>query len=338
MAPLKCLISYAYYQKYGPQRFRELFVEPPNVMLDSGGFSALTLGLDITVDGYASWLRDWAPVADCYANLDVIGDAEGTWRNQQQLEAMGFAPVPVFHVNEDWKWLHHYLDKGYGYIALGGMVPHAIRPRNLMPWILRAFQIAGDRAVFHGFGATSWEIISSFPWYSVDSSSWGSGFRYGALAIFDERLGHFARFSIGERDKVYQYAEQIRRYGVDPKVFVDRALYHRRYAARVAGATYQDAEAYLRRRFGPIARPNGGDGLNLRLVAGSSGQPGQKHNALVDASGLHLQLVDSNAQNLQAVGLHVRLADTVALNLTLAESAVAVGAQTKRLQRKAAKG
>src|SRR5262252_3555390 len=91
----------------------------PEVMADSGAFSAMTQGVPIDLDDYARWLLRYRHLFRVYVNLDVIRNAAATWENQLRLqEQYGLEPLPVFHVAEDWHWFDRYLAR-FPYIGLG---------------------------------------------------------------------------------------------------------------------------------------------------------------------------------------------------------------------------
>lgn len=186
---LRVLLSYHYYRDTDLfELFGKYFAKPwPDVFLDSGAFSAKTQGAEIDIGAYAEWLKHHESLATVYANLDVIGNAEGTARNQRGLERLGLRPLPVFHTGEPWITLED-LCAEYQYIALGGMV--GVRDKKaLKAWIAKCFSIAGDRAVFHGFGLTAWGLMKAFRWYSVDSTTWAVGAKYYNTLTFDPLNG-----------------------------------------------------------------------------------------------------------------------------------------------------
>jgi len=234
--------------------------------IDSGAFNAFSIGAQVDISDYMRWLRENQSVIDLYANLDVIGSSEKTLENQRRLEDAGFLPIPVFHVGEDWSYLEYYIEN-YGYVALGGMVPYLRFPKKLMPWLIRCFKMAKGRTVFHGFGATSWKIIRDLPWYSVDSSSWGSGFRYGRVSVFDPNRSRFTAFSLRDEKTIGKAAGLIRYYGLEPKDFLLRDRYHRHKVYLAASLSYMKAEEFLRNRWG--VEYNGDKGLKIFLVSGS---------------------------------------------------------------------
>ena len=270
---LRILLSYWYYKDANlDELFKKYFTEPyPDVFADSGGFSAMTQGVSIKVEEYAAWVKRYKHLFNTYANLDDIASAENTLNNQHALEDMGLEPIPVFHVNEDWEVLEQYIEK-YPYIALGGMVPYMRYTKRIMPWIIKAFKLAGDKSVFHGFGATSWEVIKSLPWYSVDSSSWGAGFRYGQVPLFDSSKGRFFTAQLGNRASCGRYAYLIRDMGFDPADFWDRSRNDRSKICAISALSYIKAEQWLRNRWGEIyipKRKHVSAGLNLHIVDGS---------------------------------------------------------------------
>jgi len=254
--PLRILLSYHYYRNVDlnnalARHFADLHLD---IFADSGAFSAMTQGAKISLEGYATWIKKWKHLISCYANLDVIMDAETTWENQQRLEDMGLQPIPVFHVLEDWKWLEHYVER-YSYIALGvaGMQQ---RKDAVMAWLARCFAIAGDRAVFHGFALTSWQVMKAFPWYSVDSSSWGRGFRYGEVPVFCKREGRFLRLKLGDLTTWIRHAGLVQSLGFNPADFGYRKNNSREKVCAISALSYILAERWLRKHHGEIEIPN----------------------------------------------------------------------------------
>lgn len=158
-----------------------------NLFLDSGAFSAWSQDKEIDITDYIDFIKDNEEFIEIYANLDVIGDAGGTWKNQMTMQKAGLNPVPVFHYGEDEKWLQRYLRKGYEYIALGGMVPISNEPLKM--WLDRIFKryLCDDEGMptikVHGFGLTSVELMLRYPWWSVDSTSWVITGRMGSVYV-----------------------------------------------------------------------------------------------------------------------------------------------------------
>lgn len=160
------------------------------VFLDSGAFSAFTLGVDISIEEYCAYIirnkdiirkEDGVMMASV---LDGIGDPLQTWRNQLEMEQRGAKPLPCFHAGEDEKYLEWYV-KNYEYITLGGMV--GTSTKQLCVWLDRIFNnylIDGSgnpRIKVHGFGITAVPVMERYPWYSCDSSSWIQSAAFGAI-------------------------------------------------------------------------------------------------------------------------------------------------------------
>ncbi len=266
------LMSFHYFRKQNMEKvMRESFGEPPYPPLfaDSGAYSAWSLGQPIKVEEYADWLDQWGHLFNVVSNLDVKGDVAAGLRNQAYLERRGHRVCPVFHGGEPWSVLEDFCQH-YPYILLGGLAGASVTngDKRVLAWLTRCFQIAGKRSVFHGFGMTNWQNLKLFPWYSVDSSSWGQGFRFGAVPLFLPDRGAWTKLSIGDHQGVHQHAALIRRYGVDPERISDRKLYHHHYAAMLAGASYGAAELWLRKRHGEqhCPDPRFPVGLNLYLA------------------------------------------------------------------------
>lgn len=267
--PFRILISYHYFKNVDMDAMmRKHFVEPyPEVFLDSGAWSAFTCGVPISMPDYQAFIRRFDHWFSVYSNLDDMKCPETTYRNHQVMKDAGLSPLPAFHTGEDFRHLERYLDEGYNYIGVGGMVPYLKTPKKVVPWLLKAFRLAGDRAVFHGFGATCWEIASSLPWYSVDSSSWTAGIRFGGVSVFDPVVGKFHTIQLGDRPAWAKHARLVRSYDFDPEDFADRARNVREKILGLCAASYMESELWLRRRHGLVSIPGGeGRGVKVHLA------------------------------------------------------------------------
>jgi hypothetical protein len=172
------LESYHYVQK---QKFvDEMRLNQAKVFLDSGAFSAFTLGVKLSIDEYCAYIwNNWDIIRFedgimMASVLDGIGDAQLTYENQLAMEARGVRPLPCFHAGEDLRYLDWYV-RNYDYITLGGMVGSSTQA--LIVWLDRVWDRLLDGAgrpkiKVHGFGITSVELMERYEWYSCDSSSW----------------------------------------------------------------------------------------------------------------------------------------------------------------------
>lgn len=156
------------------------------LFLDSGAFSAWNQGVTIRVEDYISFVKKYRKSISLYAVLDVIGDAEGTWRNQKIMEDAGLCPLPCFHFGEPLKYLERYV-REYDYIAIGGLAKKGARP-EMFEFLDRCFDVICDdkgmpQTRVHGFAVTSLKAMRRYPWYSVDSTTWLLVSRMGSILV-----------------------------------------------------------------------------------------------------------------------------------------------------------
>lgn len=158
----------------------------PSVFLDSGAYSALSCGKPIRVEDYIEYVKEHKDCFEIYANLDDITSPEKTWENQRKMEAAGLTPLPVYHMNEPEKYLRMAME--YPYFATGGMAKSAAS--SLQHQLDTVFRIICPKSndyyptnKVHGFGTSKPSIIVSYPFYSVDSSSWVKYGLYGMVLI-----------------------------------------------------------------------------------------------------------------------------------------------------------
>lgn len=147
------------------------------------------------IDSYAAFIKKYSLAIHFYANLDVIGNPELTWRNQQYLEKEhGLKPVPVVHFGTEMKWLLFYLER-YDFIGLGGLVG-APQPASTK-WLDMCFDIICSTpnrlpcVKIHGFGVTGLSRLMRYPWYSVDSTSWARVAGLGQIYVPRKTKGEF---------------------------------------------------------------------------------------------------------------------------------------------------
>jgi hypothetical protein len=159
------------------------------VFLDSGAFSAHSLGVSIDINAYCDYIirnRDILRVEDgavMASVLDGIGDPLQTYRNQLYMEAMGAKPLPCFHFGEDPRYLEYYV-ANYDYITIGGLVRKTAQDQKV--WLDRIWPLMLDgsgrpKLKVHAFGMTAPWLMERYPWWSVDSSSWIQAAAFGSI-------------------------------------------------------------------------------------------------------------------------------------------------------------
>lgn len=179
------------YHYVGKQRYvDDMRNDGAKIFLDSGAFSAFTLGIDIDIFQYCEYIKrnlDIIRVEDgvvMASVLDGIGDPLQTYCNQLEMERLGAKPLPCFHAGEDERYLEWYV-ANYDYITLGGMVGSSTK--QLCIWLDRMWDryltdgAGRPKIKVHGFGITAIPIMERYPWHSCDSSSWIQSTSFGTI-------------------------------------------------------------------------------------------------------------------------------------------------------------
>ena len=172
------------------------------IFLDSGAFSMFTQGVEVDLKEYARYIYRNRDIIEIASNLDAIGKlgaskaeaeetAQHSYDNQKKLEGwlkpQGLTVQPVHHVRDPDHWLQRYIDEGYDYIFLGGMVPETTP--HLRAWLDHVWgnyltnKDGTPKVKVHGFGLTTTELMFRYPWYSVDSTSWVMTAMFGACYL-----------------------------------------------------------------------------------------------------------------------------------------------------------
>lgn len=160
------------------------------LVLDSGAYTKELTRRDI--EKYADLIIKLNDRCIWYANADCIGNQQKT--NENYTFLLSLLPTElhsrilwIYQQSADLKYLYEGLEK-HSRIGIGGLVPLLLSPdktraRNI---ILNLASIVLKSGKFsHWFGVTSYEIIRTLnaylPDYSVDSTTWLVGGRYGQL-------------------------------------------------------------------------------------------------------------------------------------------------------------
>jgi hypothetical protein len=202
------------------------------IMLDSGAYSAWFHGAPLDLTEYIDYCERFKHLFNSIVALDQIPGAnrkaaktyadieqaaKQSHENYHAMRRAGLDPIPVFHQGEDWKWLDLMIAEGISYIGISPY-PRLGQP-HILRWLDEVFTRITDQAgrpliKTHGFGATSWQMITRYPWYSIDSTTWALAAGYGTIILppFTQRAtktyAEFTpdyeqaplRFSISDRD------------------------------------------------------------------------------------------------------------------------------------------
>lgn len=158
--------------------------------LDSGAFSAMTMGETVDLGALADFYLQHAARFDTVANLDVIGDARTSEINLRALQARGVPALPVWHFTSSLAELHRVAAE-HERFAIGGVVPYAMRPKLREQVLDRAWEVIHHhwpRRV-HGFGVMGISALLRYAWHSVDGSSPVQATAFGKVLEFNPELG-----------------------------------------------------------------------------------------------------------------------------------------------------
>lgn len=132
------------------------------------------------LDEYITFIHKYKDQLMGYVNLDIIYDAERSYKNQQYMESNGLIPIPVFHHTEDYKWLRKMAEE-YDYIGIGG-VATGLGSHEFVTFADECFKIINEvhpGLKVHGFAVTAYNFMIRWPWFSCDSTSWVKHAAYG---------------------------------------------------------------------------------------------------------------------------------------------------------------
>lgn len=196
-----CLESYHYITE-NPDIINTVKKDNRKIFLDSGAFSMFTLGKQVDLRKYAEFIYRNRNTLDVISNLDAIGSkdaspeqaeetARKSYENLKQLEAwlkpQNIVVHPVHHVRDPDHWLEKYLEEGYDYIFIGGMVPEtSVYLDQRLDDLWKNYLQNPDktaRVKVHGFGLTTEKLMFKYPWFSVDSTSWVMTAMFGSVLM-----------------------------------------------------------------------------------------------------------------------------------------------------------
>lgn len=171
------LASFAYPKEYS--KYLESKFNP--IMLDSGAYSVHKGKVKIDIDAYIQFVRD--NQVEIAVNLDVLGDDKASFENWEYISKQ-VKVMPVYHFNDPIEHLHLYAEKT-DYVGLSAT--SAVAQNQMRLYLDKAFSIYPDHR-FHLFGCASIPILTTYPVYSADSTSWQNGTRMGWVI---SRYGNF---------------------------------------------------------------------------------------------------------------------------------------------------
>lgn len=153
-----------------------------HILLDSGAYSVSTGKAKINIDKYIDFLISFN--IKCGVNLDVIGDGQKSFDNWVYIQSKEVKVMPVYHFDTEITFLHKYAEST-NHIGLSARSRDA--QKTIKNYLDRILPIYPDYK-FHLFGCTSIPVLTQYPIYSADSTSWMNGTRMGWVIT---RYGNF---------------------------------------------------------------------------------------------------------------------------------------------------
>ncbi|MFW6016114.1 MAG: hypothetical protein ACOCRK_06720 [bacterium] len=168
--PNNLLISYYYWKRKFLNKFINKIGYKPNILLDSGAYSAEKKDKKLSVLNYIKYIKEHDDLINEYVSFDVIGDAELSYKFYKIMKYKNLNPIPVYHYKANEKYLKKYIKDGNKLIALGNTVPVGNK-KGVADWINYLYKKYD--VDFHLLGSSSKKIINNCPQLrSFDSSSY----------------------------------------------------------------------------------------------------------------------------------------------------------------------
>lgn len=204
------LVSFAFFGRDDIAAYRRK-MPCGRLMIDSGAFTAASIGQVIHLDEYAEFLTTWEGCWDHAVTLDVIGDPVQTRRNTRTLHQRGIRVMPVF-TRGDTAAEFDAMVKDSGYVCVGGGVgmPRDLVVRRLSALQRRAEELGGG---IHALGVGNLDGLRKIRPYSADASNVSSAFRFGTLVAYDGR--RLRVFPHMDRKRLRENLHHLRSQGLD---------------------------------------------------------------------------------------------------------------------------
>jgi len=169
---------------------RKRVTEYKDFILDSGAFTYLNgadgnINWDKYVENYAAFINKYGVKNFIELDIDPIVGIKEVERLRSKLEQLtDKKSIPVWHKSrgKDY-WLK--IVREYNYVAIGGIVTREIKPSEYkyFHWLLA--EAKKQNCKVHGLGFTNLKGLEEYDFYSVDSTSWLSGNRFGSIYKFN---------------------------------------------------------------------------------------------------------------------------------------------------------
>ena len=191
---------------YITEKDKTLIHKYKDFLLDSGAFTFMNnskgnINWDEYIEKYANFINQYNVKYFFELDIDSIVGIKEVERLRYKLEKLtNKQSIPVWHKSrgKDY-WLR--MVKDYDYVSIGGIVTKEIKPSeyHFFPWFLN--EAKKQDCKVHALGFTSLKGLERYSFYSVDSTTWLSGGRFGEIHSFDGRTIERNRAKEGYRAK-----------------------------------------------------------------------------------------------------------------------------------------
>lgn len=183
------LLSSFYEHRNG--KFGE-YVYQKKHMLDSGAFSVITgvaknINWDEYVDRYIKFIKKTKQKLFIELDIDnIIGLKKVEYYRNKITDAIGIKPIPVWHKSRGKEYWLKMIEE-FNYVAIGGFAIRTILPNEYkyIPWFLNTAR--QNNCKVHGLGFTKSSLLKKYKFYSVDSTTWNVGGKFGNVVLLDKR-------------------------------------------------------------------------------------------------------------------------------------------------------
>ena len=162
-------------------------------ILDSGAFTFMTsmkgkkLDWDKYVIEYGIFVKQHDIKYFFELDIDALVGIKEVDRLRDLLEKVaGRKCIPVWHRSRGLDyWKKMIID--YDYVAIGGIVTREIKRTEYDIFTVLLRMAKEKNCKVHGLGFTNLKGMEKYKFYSVDSTSWLSGNRFGGVYVFNGR-------------------------------------------------------------------------------------------------------------------------------------------------------
>ena len=174
---------------YADEWTERIIPKTKRFLLDSGAFTFFSSGKCVDWNDYLKRYIDFINKnnVEKFFELDIdplVGYKKVLEFRRILEENTGKRCIPVWHKSRGKEDFLKMCEE-YDYVALGGIVTKEIKANEYIyfPWFINEAHKRG--AKIHGLGFTNLEGLTKYKFDSVDSTSWTSGNRFGAIYTFD---------------------------------------------------------------------------------------------------------------------------------------------------------